>query len=111
MKILEKELKAWEAKAREMRREVEHMKLGDRESKAKLITLELINAETREANRQASIDNARNQLLVQAMLPLFHGNCDFLFQSKNCFSCQRFSRCKMTNDFFFFFHFILQIKF
>ncbi|KAK8527016.1 hypothetical protein V6N12_054244 [Hibiscus sabdariffa] len=56
-----------------MRCELKQMRVTDRKSKAKLRKLEQINAETREANRQASIDNARNQLYIQAMLRLLHG--------------------------------------
>ncbi|KAK8602680.1 hypothetical protein V6N13_084887 [Hibiscus sabdariffa] len=55
-----------------MRCELKQMRVTDRKSKAKLRKLEQINAETREANRQASIDNARNQLYIQAMLRLLH---------------------------------------
>ncbi|KAK8997153.1 hypothetical protein V6N11_020637 [Hibiscus sabdariffa] len=66
----EKELKVLESKASEMRYELKQMRVADRKSKAKLRKLERINAETREANRRASIDNARNQLYIQAMLLL-----------------------------------------
>ncbi|XP_039021755.1 uncharacterized protein LOC120153963 isoform X2 [Hibiscus syriacus] len=75
MKILEKEpekeLEALEAKAWEMRRKVKQMKLEYRKSKAKLRKLERTTAEIREAHHQASISNAQDQLLLQAMLPLF----------------------------------------
>ncbi|KAK8705830.1 hypothetical protein V6N13_049419 [Hibiscus sabdariffa] len=69
-KVVEKELEVLEAKAAEMRRELKQTKREDRKFKAKLRKAERIASETREANRLASLDDARAQLCFQAMLPL-----------------------------------------
>ncbi|XP_022718120.1 uncharacterized protein LOC111276639 [Durio zibethinus] len=67
-KVLEKEVKCLEAVVAKMRAELNHMERAERKAKARLGKLQRRNSKTREANRQAAMNDARIQLFIDAIL-------------------------------------------